>query len=106
MLGYPPEAWKDNLLWEQIIHPEDREWVLERTLEEQPKLHGVSKLEYRLVRADGSTAWIQDTSTYVLDEDGRPLYVQGFWIDITERRRAEDELRQARELRAGIGSAR
>jgi PAS domain S-box-containing protein len=96
MLGYPPEAWKDNVLWERMLHPDDREWVLETTLEEQPKLHGVSRLEYRVLRADGSTAWLQDTSTYVLDEDGRPLYVQGFWIDITDRRRAEDELRQAR----------
>jgi PAS domain S-box-containing protein len=96
MLGYPPEAWKDNLLWEQILHPDDRDWVLERTLEEQPRLHGVSKLEYRVLRADGSTAWLEDTSTYVLDEDGRPLYVQGFWIDITDRKRAEEELRQAR----------
>jgi PAS domain S-box-containing protein len=96
MLGYPPEAWKDNVLWEQVLHPEDRDWVLARTLEEQPRLHGVSKLEYRVIRADGSTVWLEDTSTYVLDEDERPLYVQGFWIDITERRRVEDELRQAR----------
>jgi PAS domain S-box-containing protein len=96
MLGYPPEAWKDNVLWERILHPDDRDWVLARTIEEQPRLHGVSKLEYRVIRADGSTAWLEDTSTYVLDEDGQPLYVQGFWIDITERKRAEDELHQAR----------
>jgi len=96
MLGYPPEAWKDNLLWEQIIHPEDREWVLESALDEQPELHGAVKIEYRVIRADGSMAWLEDTSTYVLDEDGNPLYVQGFWIDVTERRRVEDELRRAR----------
>jgi PAS domain S-box-containing protein len=95
LLGYPVDAWKDNRLWERVIHPDDRDAVMEAYLEEQGTLEPEA-LEYRMIHRDGRVVWVRDDSVVVRDESGVPLYEQGFWIDITERKRAEEELRQAR----------
>ena len=84
LFGYPIEDWKDNLLWERILHPDDRERVIAVQIEAQRQLTPLT-MEYRVVRADGRVVWIRDASVYVLDEAGNPLYVQGFFMDVTER---------------------
>jgi PAS domain S-box-containing protein len=53
-------------------------------------------VEYRLIRADGSVIWVHDQAVVVRYEAGKPLYSQGFWVDITERKRLEEAL-HARE---------
>ncbi|MET0560372.1 MAG: PAS domain S-box protein, partial [Gaiellaceae bacterium] len=96
MLGYPPAEWHAAALWEEILHPEDRE----RVLAEQGRFQDTGEplsVEYRMIhRDDSSVVWVRDESVVVRDESGTPLYVQGFWVDITDRKRTEEELRQAR----------
>ena len=97
MFGYTPADWAgaDNLLWEELIHPDD----LERVLLEQHRFQENGEplsMEYRMVHRDGHAVWVRDESVIVRDEGGTPLYVQGFWVDITERKRVEEELHQAR----------
>jgi signal transduction histidine kinase len=59
---------------------------------------GSRELEYRMVRRDGSTVWVQDSGLVVIDGDQRRS--RGFVIDITARREAELELeRQNHQLR-------
>ena len=53
---------------------------------------GSGDIEYRVVRPDGSLHWIFGRATVVRDELGRPLRVYGTNADITERKRAEEEL--------------
>ena len=55
LFGYPVEEWKDNLLWERILHPDDREWVIEAALEAQRTFAPLT-LEYRVLHADGRHA--------------------------------------------------
>ena len=50
--------------------------------------------EYRLIARDGRVVWIHDQYVLVRDDDGTPLYSQGFMIDITERKLAEENLRR------------
>lgn len=52
MSGYPAEAWKDGLLWERILHPDDRDWVLEISNDEALWLDNRT-IEYRMLRPDG-----------------------------------------------------
>ena len=40
--------------------------------------------EYRLLRPDGSFAWVRDEGVLVRDSDGEPLWMQGYIQDITE----------------------
>jgi PAS domain S-box-containing protein len=95
MVGYTAADWGDTTLWETILHPDDRERVLAEQRYFQETGEPLS-IEYRMFHRDGSVVWVHDESVIVRDESGVPLYTQGFWIDITEQKRAEEELRQAR----------
>jgi PAS domain S-box-containing protein len=60
----------------------------------------VSAFESRIFRKDGSMIWISENARAVRDSDGRLLHYEGTVIDITERKRAEAELRTSEsELR-------
>src|SRR5438552_3315992 len=74
-----------------VIHPDDRAWVTERRGQLLAGT-GSGDIEYRVVRPDGSLHWIFGRATVVRDESGRPLRVYGTNADITERKRAEEEL--------------
>src|SRR2546426_5139029 len=74
-----------------VIHPDDRAWVTERRGQLLAGT-GAGDIEYRVVRPDGSLHWIFGRATVVRDESGRPLRVYGTNADITERKRAEEEL--------------
>jgi two-component system, cell cycle sensor histidine kinase and response regulator CckA len=107
LLGYPAARWlSENEGWYSALHPDDRDSVLAAT-----KLaHVESKAfsgEYRLVASNESVVWVRDEATIVRDERGRPLFAQGFLLDISDRQRAqedhdrlESELRQAQRLEA------
>ena len=92
LLGYTPEEWLEGRLWREHLHPEDRERVLatdERFEREGEELFGE---EYRLIAKDGSVVWVQEEAVLVKDEVGSPLYWQGILYNITERKRAEEQM--------------
>jgi len=83
-----------------VVHPDDRAWVMERRGQLLAGT-GSGDIEYRVVQPDGSLHWIFGRATVVRDESGRPLRVYGTNADITERKRAEEELgRRTRQLEA------
>ena len=79
-----------------LIHPEDRPGVIRRC--ERCLSEGVDfAMEYRVVWPDGSVRWMDGRGKTFLDDRGEPLYMIGACVDITERKRAEEELRESRE---------
>ena len=92
MLGYSPQEYASKPgFWAEIIHPEDRELVLSedaRTDETGEPF----RVEYRVLAKDGRTVWIRDEAVLVWDEEGNSLFWQGFMLDITEHKYAEEEL--------------
>jgi diguanylate cyclase (GGDEF)-like protein/PAS domain S-box-containing protein len=56
-----------------------------------------TKLELEMYCKDGSTIWTEMNMTFLRDADGRPTGILGVTRDITERKRTEDELKQAEE---------
>lgn len=76
--SYPLAA--DRMRWLEII---EREGVTE-------------EFENLNVRYDGSQIWIRDSSRAVRDASGKTLYYEGVLQDITERKRAEDDLSRER----------
>jgi PAS domain S-box-containing protein len=80
----------------QLTHPDDREGDLDR-FGRMVRGEGDYSVEKRYVRKDGSVAWVSVNATVVRDEDGRPLRTAATIQDITERKRAEEDLRRLRE---------
>jgi len=81
-------------LYPRIIHPGDRERVLEHLREDQ--LHQeLCELEFRIIRRDGRERWIAHVCQPVTDDRGRMLGRRASNRDITERVEAEQELEQS-----------
>src|SRR5690606_21020151 len=79
------------------VHPDDRPFVLEsieRTLHEDAPY----EIEFRAIRPDGETVWISTRAQVVRATDGAPLRMFGTIVDITERKRAEEALRESEQL--------
>ena len=82
------------------IHPEDRERV-SRTIEETVRERKPHRLEYRIVLPDGSTRWLESRGRMFFDEVGEPDRLVGVCLDITDRKRSEEALKQSEQnLRA------
>ena len=103
--GYPQARFEqDPQLRQRLIHPEDRALIARMldTLAANDAVEG----EYRIVRADGSTAWLLDEYRLIRDRQGQILRMDAHTTDITRRKHAELALRDAnRRLQAAIKQA-
>ena len=75
------------------VFPEDRPTMLE-AIEKQKSGEKV-EIEYRIVQPDGSVRWIWDRAFPVSDDSGKVQRIAGIAADITERKRAEEALRES-----------
>ena len=97
LLGYSPADFeKEPLLWHKIIDPRDYE-IASRTIRETLE-QGKADSEYRMIARDGRAVWVHDMSVLVNDAGGKTQLIQGFLVDITERKQAEAAERDQRIL--------
>jgi PAS domain S-box-containing protein len=97
LLGYPVERWTTEPdFFRERVHPEDRDWAVasRASAGRESRDHQV---EFRMLAANGRVVWVRDIVRIVRDAQGRGLESVGVMIDVTERRGAEEELRQSRE---------
>jgi PAS domain S-box-containing protein len=92
MLGYPIERWlSEPAFWVDHLHPDDRRWAL-RYCQGAVADQRDHDFEYRMIAADGRAVWVRDLVTVVIEGD-RVVRLRGLMVDISARRRAEDERR-------------
>ncbi|MDP9491158.1 MAG: PAS domain S-box protein [Actinomycetota bacterium] len=95
LVGYTADEWlEDPGLFLRLVHPDDRDRVAAaRDAADAGK--GV-RTSYRMTSRDGRTVSVRDEAVVVLDESGRPLCIQGYLLDVSERKAAEDERNELR----------
>ncbi|MFC2053236.1 PAS domain S-box protein [Chloroflexota bacterium] len=94
MYGYPNrEKLLEPDLTDFYVEPDER--VRWQALMENQGV--VRDFEAQIQRFDGTTIWVNDTARVVKDEQGHVLYYEGSLEDITERKHAEEKLRQYQE---------
>jgi diguanylate cyclase (GGDEF)-like protein/PAS domain S-box-containing protein len=84
-----------------LVVPEDRLWVREAITCAVDEARSFD-LEYRIVHADGTTRWVWERGTGVIDDHGKPIALEGLVQDITKRKSAEHALREAERRYHGL----
>lgn len=85
------ELGEDQELWYSMIHVDDRERVnefIKSILGDKQE----GTIEHRIIGKDGKMRWVSNKVTVTRDDAGAIRYVNGFIVDITDRKEAEEEL--------------
>ncbi|MHC4716568.1 MAG: sensor histidine kinase [Planctomycetota bacterium] len=98
LTGYPSSDFIGNRVrsFASLVHPEDLPGISEQCIQAVAERRPY-ELEYRLLRADGSTRWVRDMGTPVFDAEGRAKWLDGTMVDITEEKLARGALRESEE---------
>ena len=105
VMGYETKAFlEESGFWMNHLHPDEVERVL----------NGLTNLftndfyfqEFRLLHADGNYRWVLEQLKLIRDRAGRPVEILGYLIDISDRKQAEVELRQAKEAAEAANQAK
>ncbi|HEX8641093.1 MAG TPA: PAS domain-containing protein [Allosphingosinicella sp.] len=103
--GLDKELRLDAKTLKSYIHPDDWDLVIDSYRKGFP---GDSiELEHRVVWPNGEQRWVQSIGTALRDKDGKVETVSGIHLDITERKKAEEDLAEARrQLELAVEGAR
>ena len=93
LLGFSQQETLHTDWWRGQVHPDDL--ARAETARIDALRDGASRTEYRVRHRDGTYRWVEDTRRLVRDAAGHPLELVGATTDITERRQAQDELRES-----------
>ena len=92
MTGYTPREWIENgELWPSLLHPDDKARALAEN-ERHNETGEPFRLDYRLLHRDGRLVWVHDEATMVRDGRGAPRFSHGVMMDISDRKRSEENV--------------
>ena len=96
LTGYEPEDFIAGtcISYENLTHPDDRHRVRQAVYAALRASERFS-LEYRIVRRDGAVRWVWERSIGVRDAGGAHVAIEGYIVDITQRKQAEQALHEA-----------
>lgn len=97
LTGYPRELFiSRQLKWTDLIVEEDRSMARDRFV---GALKGDKQYirEYRIRKRSGELVWLQASSQIVCAEDGGIRFISGAFLDISERKKAEEALHDSEE---------
>jgi len=93
LTGYTSDDLVGNrtISYDEIIHPEDRQQVHDQI--DQALQVGAFEIEYRILTADGRQKWVWERGRQVDGAPGNADVLEGFILDVSERKEAEEALR-------------
>lgn len=95
LLGYYPDEIDDNFtVWENLLHPEDKERMISyinNFINSDLRLY---EAEFRMRHKNGHYIWIKSRATVLRDENGKAIRMLGTHRDITEEKMSESELKK------------
>ncbi|WP_428268105.1 PAS domain-containing protein [Haliangium sp.] len=110
--GWPVEFVSDNVFdqfgypasglqageppFSQLVHPDDLERVAGEVAQYTAEGRTWFEQDYRVAKPDGEVRWIYDYTRIVRTEDGEVTHYHGYLLDITDRKRMEHELAEAK----------
>ncbi len=105
MVGYGIEEWLSTPnFWLSIVHPDDKEAAARKAAENfASRDTGTSR--FRWIAKDGRVIWVESQSVAIFDETGNPIGMRGVTMDITERKRKEDNERFLAEASTTLASS-
>jgi PAS domain S-box-containing protein len=100
MLGYAPHELEQNFqTWEKLVHPDDKEQAVKSVNEYVNGNIPTYEIEYRLRAKDGEWKWILSRAKISeWDTERKPLRMTGTHIDITEKKKIEEKLKESEEI--------
>jgi PAS domain S-box-containing protein len=96
LVGYS-EKELDDKPWREITHPDDVDLNLREVDEILAGKKETARFIKRYIHKNGSVVWVDLSTSLRRDTDGNPLYFLTTALDITERKHAEEALRQSEE---------
>jgi PAS domain S-box-containing protein len=94
LFGVPPTEELDVKKFLNSVHPDDRDAV-NGIIENALKSGGTTSVEYRIIQPDGQIRWISSRGRLDSGNFGEPGQLMGISIDVTEHRRAQEELQRS-----------
>ena len=92
--------------WVRCVHPDDRESVEKAVFDALMTEAREYRAEYRVVLPSGEVRWLEARGQVDYAAGGQPVRMAGIILDITERKRAEEALRESEEwLRLAVKSS-
>jgi PAS domain S-box-containing protein len=97
LTGRPAQHFLADLArWQEVIHADDRAAWLQGL--RKLRAGAASQVEYRVVWPDSSVRWLHESVRVTRKPDGQTLQLDGILTDFTDRKLAEDRLREERQL--------
>lgn len=82
--------------YESIIHPDDKNYVnisIYKAIAEKK----CWDIEYRIRKKNGEDSWVQERGNIIKDEESKEIYLDGFILDINDKKKAEEEFKKSQD---------
>lgn len=106
LTGYRADDLIDNRVvsYNDLVYSEDQKYVWEK-VQEGIANNSRFKVEYRMIDRGGNIRWVWESGQAVLSDEGTIAALEGFITDITERKKAENNLLYHSQILSNIGGS-